>query len=353
MTLEEQLARWVDTSGIPKPERPRRIAVVGRISCGKSTLIRALSGVERPVGLGGITREVEEVPDGSHVWLDTPGIDGLNQAIDILGPAIDHAHGLIWVVDGLQPLTRTEHRVVELLMQPGMPLDVVIARADLIDPSEREQVLRRVETRVAPFAPATVSLRDLRRPGSLEMLRHHRPTPAEKHALYIALSTMTEPLRAARPVDRERLRSAIAVRPAVRRWLANLEGTPGDPDTITSAFFHRFPLLLETIHAPWSADRALPRPPPLPPPPRPEELEALRHPMTSRDATWRALRSLAASWAASAELVLLEWCEGQPVDHDALRAHRAASEALERALRKLSPTLVARSPSTIYPSDDP
>ncbi|MEZ4237860.1 MAG: GTPase [Myxococcota bacterium] len=52
-------------------DAPWRVAVIGRTSVGKSSLVARLTGQPRPVGLGGVTDEVAEVAVDGAVVLDT------------------------------------------------------------------------------------------------------------------------------------------------------------------------------------------------------------------------------------------------------------------------------------------
>ena len=51
---------------------------------------------------------------------------------------------ILWVVDGLQPATRTEREVLEAVCLEGQARIAIVSRLDLVDPDEREAILERV-----------------------------------------------------------------------------------------------------------------------------------------------------------------------------------------------------------------
>ncbi len=84
------------------------VAVVGRVSTGKSTLVNLLAGEKRSrVGLGGVTKSVTEFRIGEVAVFDTPGIDDEAGALATLQPLLEAVDVVVWVVDGLQPLAPT------------------------------------------------------------------------------------------------------------------------------------------------------------------------------------------------------------------------------------------------------
>lgn len=147
-----------------------RVVLAGRVGSGKTSLLNAWIGERRhPVGLGGVTREVQRVllrPDLEI--LDTPGIDGAAAAEVLLADAAEHADAIVWVVDGLQPCTGTERGVIDHILRPGDRLDVVVSHLDLVDEDEVPDVLERVRALVVPRGARSVTRMDLRRVESVD-----------------------------------------------------------------------------------------------------------------------------------------------------------------------------------------
>ncbi|MCB9668771.1 MAG: 50S ribosome-binding GTPase [Alphaproteobacteria bacterium] len=340
--LLDRLARWVPTDGVPTLALPRRVAVVGRTSAGKTSLINRLTGGARRTGLGGVTRGPEEIPDGDHTWIDTPGIDSRERALEQLGPVLDAAHAVIWVVDGLQPVTRTERDVLELLVLPGQPVDVVVSRADLLDPDELTSVLARTRAHTALVGPSTVTSADLRSQAtSLDVLRHTRLTGPERDARRVALLGLRPALVAARPLDPPSLAALVTLRPAVKAWLARLDASEAGVSDLLKAFQPELQAIADDAVVRWAADPRiharmtdLPHLPRVPDPSW-STIDSLRLGAAGVAATRRELRGLAASWVAEAELRLADWREGQTFDPDALAAHTADLDALSAELREL------------------
>ncbi len=134
-----------------------RVTVLGRRSVGKSSLINAVLGrPERKVGLGGVTTEVAIVVESTLTLVDTPGIEDEAGALRVLQPLLEESDAAVWVVDGLQPMTATERRVVSGALVPNTPLWVVVSRLDLADPTDVDAVLARVSLLAEPFAPEGV-----------------------------------------------------------------------------------------------------------------------------------------------------------------------------------------------------
>ena len=149
---------------------PWTIAVVGRVGAGKTTWINGRTGGSRPVGLGGVTQAVEAIEVGDQLWLDTPGIDGLDAAIHTLGGPIASSDAVLWVIDGLQPATRTERELLAATCYPGHARAAIIARLDLVEPDQHDGVrerVRQVLDAIEPPAGGDLRKLDLHLPSAL------------------------------------------------------------------------------------------------------------------------------------------------------------------------------------------
>lgn len=340
MELESRLARWVEVTDLPGLERPRRLVVVGRTTVGKTTLVNHLTGTTRPTGLGGVTCEPASIPDADHVWIDTPGIDREDRALDVLDPLIEGAHGIVWVVDGLQPVTRTERDVLEILVPPGLPVAVVVSRADLLG-EDLDGVLARTRAHTTPWSPHTVLAANLRAPRGLDTLRVPRWTAAERVARRDALLALAGPLDAARPLDPGSLATLVTFRPAVKAWLDRRDARGLPVSQQLESFAPELQALVDEHVVRWAADprldEAIVRLPTLPTVPDPSwsTLDSVRLAAAGAPATRRELRGVGGSWVAEAELRLADWRDRFLFDEEASERYARDVDAWSAELREL------------------
>ena len=137
------------------------IVVFGEISTGKSAMINALTGeVITEVDVqGGWTKEVWHVPwEGSGyrvhglaaselVLVDTPGINevGGTQHSELARDAAQRADLILFVTDS--DLNETEHSALTALAATMKPIILVLNKADLYTPSQRERLLQVLQER--------------------------------------------------------------------------------------------------------------------------------------------------------------------------------------------------------------
>ncbi len=150
------LAEALEAKGIPHALPVSELAdlrpawlIGGRVGVGKTTLINGIAATPvGAVGLGGTTRDTIPYSIGPADWIDTPGCDAADAALEVLVPASESTDGLIWVTDGLQPMTATERQILAHFPPAGL----VISRWDCIPEPERAAVLARVRT-LQPESP--------------------------------------------------------------------------------------------------------------------------------------------------------------------------------------------------------
>ena len=130
------------------------LAVFGRVSTGKSSLLNALIGEERFAvsPLHGETRhsamqQWDEVEAGGVYLIDTPGLDeaGGEDREELAKEVAGRSDLVIFVVDG--DITETELDSLRTLLARGRPVIVVLNKSDLFTRDEREQLLQSLRAR--------------------------------------------------------------------------------------------------------------------------------------------------------------------------------------------------------------
>lgn len=303
-------------------EAPLRVVLLGRVGAGKTTLANAWTGTAHPTGLGGVTRSPHEAEFGDARLVDTPGIDDPDAAIVALGALLATADHLVWVVDGLQPVTAGEREVVDAIVPAGTIRHTVVSRAELLDPTDREAVAARVEA----LTGAVPVLADLRRAPPRPPA--FRPGP-RRHALAQAAVDELRTTLAATPAPRDlaSLRQALrrSIRATVERLRTAIEaGELPDKGAARAALLAAAPavhadVVLGLVDAPRL---------PLPPAPGDTLWDQVRDRASGREGARRVLEAEAGRWLLEGQLALAEWCDAHPDHVERADRRRALDEAL-------------------------
>ncbi len=142
-----------------EPGGPRRIAIVGKPNVGKSSLLNQLAGEERVVvdNVAGTTVDpVDELIElGGRPWrfIDTAGIrkrvkeaSGHEYYASLrTTTAIDRAEVAVLVVDGSQPLSEQDVRILQTVREAGRALVIAFNKWDLVDEERRYYLSREIE----------------------------------------------------------------------------------------------------------------------------------------------------------------------------------------------------------------
>lgn len=152
------------------PEKPLRMAIVGRPNVGKSTLVNALLGEDRMLTgpEAGITRDAISVEldwQGKKVKLfDTAGMRKrakVNEKLERLSVAdslraIRFAEVVVLMVDATSPLEKQDIQIADLVVREGRGLIIGVNKWDLIE--DRDALLRLMRERLEIALPQVKGL---------------------------------------------------------------------------------------------------------------------------------------------------------------------------------------------------
>jgi GTP-binding protein len=138
---------------------PRRVALVGKPNVGKSSLLNKLAGDERSVvhDVAGTTVDPVDslIELGGKIWkfVDTAGLRrkvGQASGHEFYASvrthgAIDAAEVVIVLIDGSQPLTEQDLRVLSMVIEAGRALVLAYNKWDLVDEDRRYLLEREID----------------------------------------------------------------------------------------------------------------------------------------------------------------------------------------------------------------
>ena len=159
--LDEVLAKLPEVSevGSGGVGGPRRVALVGKPNVGKSSLLNRLAGDERSVvhDVAGTTVDPVDslIELGGRTWrfVDTAGLRrkvGQASGHEFYASvrthgAIDAAEVVMVLIDGSQPLTEQDQRVLTMVIEAGRALVLVFNKWDLVDEDRRFLLDREID----------------------------------------------------------------------------------------------------------------------------------------------------------------------------------------------------------------
>jgi GTP-binding protein len=152
----------LDSLGVPEPEpeelesdpnRPIKIAVVGRPNVGKSTLINKLIGEERVIAfdMPGTTRDAIEVPferNGKpYILVDTAGLRRRGKVFEAIEKfsvvktlqAIADCNVVILMLDAQQDISEQDAHIAGFIVEAGRALVVAVNKWDGLDSYVKER----------------------------------------------------------------------------------------------------------------------------------------------------------------------------------------------------------------------
>ncbi len=154
-----------DEDTVPGPDRPLRLAVVGRPNTGKSTLINRLLGHERLLSgpEAGLTRDAIavdwQVGDVPVKLFDTAGMRKKARVSEVLEKlsigdtlrAIRFAEIVVLMIDATQPFEKQDLQIADLIEREGRALLIALNKWDLVkDKAAVRRRLGRAAERLLP-----------------------------------------------------------------------------------------------------------------------------------------------------------------------------------------------------------
>lgn len=157
-----QALDWDSLSFQVESEAHARLAIVGPVNSGKSTLFNLIKGrkVSTVKAVPGTTRGLVTEAVGPFALVDTPGfgeVGGVNRA-DIARLAVETADVVVLVLDAAAGLRKSDHELYESLRAGKVPLVVALNKVDLIKPdldAALADVEHKMGTTVVPISAKT------------------------------------------------------------------------------------------------------------------------------------------------------------------------------------------------------
>jgi small GTP-binding protein len=127
---------WVEMARQVEEESLSRVAIVGPVNSGKSTLFNTLKGREvSPVAaVPGTTRELHHEQWGPFTLTDTPGfgeVSGIDRA-NVALRGVKVANVIVLVLDAMSGIRQSDYTLLHRLRATGKPVIIVLNKIDLL-----------------------------------------------------------------------------------------------------------------------------------------------------------------------------------------------------------------------------
>lgn len=157
-----QALDWDELSLAVQQEAAARLAIVGPVNSGKSTLFNLLMGrkVSPVTAVPGTTRTTLEKRFGPFIIVDTPGfgeVGGMDRA-EIARQAAGEASVVVLLLDAAAGIRQSDHEILQSLEATGVPVIVALNKIDLVRrelPAVLEDARRKLGVTPIPICART------------------------------------------------------------------------------------------------------------------------------------------------------------------------------------------------------
>ncbi len=139
------VVNWRDLEAQVEGEARARLAIVGPVNSGKSSLFNALEGrdISEVSPVPGTTRDLVKEAFGPFTLVDTPGFEEASGAERhrIAQEAMEQADALVLLLDAVAGIHQADVRLYQHIKQLNKPVLVALNKIDLIGSRERASVI--------------------------------------------------------------------------------------------------------------------------------------------------------------------------------------------------------------------
>ena len=213
-----QALDWDQLSLAVQRETAARLAIVGPVNSGKSTLFNLLKGrkISAVAAVPGTTKGLVEERLGPLMLVDTPGFGevGGEDRAEVARQAVAQADAVVLLLDAAAGLRRSDAEIYHLLSNIGVPLVVAFNKVDLVKrdlEAALEDAERKLGTPIIPISAKTGA-------GVAEMLI---PAVVDAHPWMVVA------LGRALPAYRQQLVHRLVHSAAILNGIIAIEPVPG------------------------------------------------------------------------------------------------------------------------------
>jgi small GTP-binding protein len=147
------VVNWRDLEAQVEGEMRSRLAIVGPVNAGKSSLFNVLEGreISEVSPVPGTTHNTVSESFGPFTLIDTPGLGEASgeDRRKITQSAIEQADGVLLVFDAIAGIRQSDVELYQEIEQTGKPVLAVLNKIDLIRARDRNSVVNDAEHKLA------------------------------------------------------------------------------------------------------------------------------------------------------------------------------------------------------------
>jgi small GTP-binding protein len=141
--------RWRELASQVEAESRSRLAIIGPVNAGKSSLFNVLQGreISEVSPIPGTTTEAIAESFGPFTLIDTPGLGdvAIDNRLQVTQQTLERSNAVILLLDAVAGIRQTDIQLYHQIKQTGKPVIVALNKVDLIKPRERMMVLNDAE----------------------------------------------------------------------------------------------------------------------------------------------------------------------------------------------------------------